>query len=165
MPDSSAKDLIKFTCSSCGAPLRVDRALAGTEGACQSCGTRLIVPPLGLPTTLSEKQAAPVAVQPRVRSAKKKRVPDSPFELVKEEGNRSTPAPSHARAEGIAAPKPDFVPQSTKRRGRSVSPATVLSQSHEDKKNVRAFITITIVTCLVACLALGVYYFMVYGQH
>ena len=53
----------------------------------------------------------------------------------------------------------------TARRSRAVSPATAISQSHEDKKNIKAFITMAIVTCVVACIALGVYYFMVYDQH
>ena len=49
-------------------------------------------------------------------------------------------------------------------RARSVSPATVLSHSHEQKKNVKALIVMALVTCLVVCFALGVYYYLVYGS-
>ena len=201
MSDTSDKSLIRFDCPSCQTSLAVDRALAGKDSPCQSCGALVTVPPLDVSMTLSEKQAAPLAIQPRIRS--RKRAPSSPFELVNEgdgnpnkgdshaskgrahpdrdrskasrgrsntimgSRNSTTKSGSNSTAVKAAAPTLDRTKKQARQAGqaRSVNPATMLSQSHEDKKNIRAFITITIVTLVVACLALGVYYFMVYGQY
>jgi energy-coupling factor transporter transmembrane protein EcfT len=49
-------------------------------------------------------------------------------------------------------------------RARSVSPASVLSHAHEQKKNTKALIVMALVICLVVCFTLGVYYYLVYGS-
>lgn len=162
MSDSLEKNLIKFACPACGIRLAVDRAIAGTRGFCHSCGAAVTVPPIEVPTTLSQKQAAPIPIKPR--SLSKKRLPRSPFERVNENVSESV-------SEGVSPGRRERRPTATAasvnksgRRARSLSPATVISHSHEQKKNVKALIIMALVTCLVACFALGVYYFMVRGQ-
>lgn len=158
MSDSLEKNLIRFSCPACGIRLEVDRAIAGTQSACQSCGEAITIPPIEAPTSLSEKQAAPISIKPR--SLSKKRPSRSPFERVSE-GVSGVISEGRGTMRSTAAAAPLNKPA---RRGRSVSPATAISHSHEQKKDVKALVIMALVTCLVVCFALGVYYFMVYGQ-
>lgn len=63
-----ANDLINFYCYSCGIKLTVPRELAGVEGPCPSCGTRIQAPnPAPAPPAPAPQPAEPVALKPEPR--------------------------------------------------------------------------------------------------
>ena len=163
MSDSLEKNLIRFSCPSCGTSLVVDRAITGTRGSCQACGEAIIIPPIQAPTSLSERQAAPISMKPRGLS--KKRPSRSPFKTVSEGATDGVSEGVSEGRRGVRSTASAGPLNKPVRRGRSVSPATVISHSHEQKKDVKAIVIMALVTCLVVCFALGVYYFMVYGQY
>lgn len=161
MSYSSEKNLIRFACPACGTRLVVDSALGGLERPCQSCGALIVIPPLEVSMSLSEKRAAPVAVQPRTLA--KKRVSSSRLDAPSRGGSNASRGDGHDGLEVMPVTKP--VPyKKSAMRARSVSPASVLSHAHEQKKNTKALIVMALVICLVVCFTLGVYYYLVYGS-
>lgn len=144
MSQSSENNLLRFGCPACGIRLVVDQSIAGTEGPCPSCGARIVAPPLEVSRTLSEKPAAPVNIKPRGVSTGQ--MPPS-----------STNTESRSKSAPESTPEPMKKPV---RRSRSVSPTTALSEKHQDKKNIKAFLKMLFALVVVVGIALAVYYFL-----
>jgi len=146
MSQSSENNLLRFGCPACGIRLVVDQAIAGTEGPCPSCGARIIAPPLEVSRSLTERQASPLVIKPRGVSTGP--LPPSTSNPV-------------SRPDSEVIPSPDPEPmEKPRRRARSVSPATALSEKHLEKKNLKAFFTMMIALAVVVGIALAIYYFL-----
>lgn len=145
MSDSSEKSQLRFGCPACGVRLVVDQSIAGTEGPCPSCGARIIAPPVEVTRTLSEKQAAPVAIKPR---------------------GVSTAAITHGFVPSVVDGKPEASFPGSKvdlikkpvRRKRSVDPTSALSQVHQEKGNLKIFLKMMLAVLVVVAIAAAVYY-------
>jgi hypothetical protein len=47
--------------------------------------------------------------------------------------------------------------------GRKLSPATAISQDASQSKEVKTLLIMVMITCIVVCIALGVYFYMTSG--
>jgi len=134
MSQSPEKNLLRFGCPACGVRLVVDQSIAGTEGPCPSCGARIIAPPMEVNSTLSEKQAAPVAIKPR--------------------GVSTAAIPHGLKPSGVDGKQQLSSPDSNAdrnikpiRRKRSVDPTSALSQVSQEKKNLKIFLKMMLTAC------------------
>ena len=126
--------MLRFGCPACGVRLVVDQSIAGTQGPCPSCGAGIVAPPLGVSQDLEGRKAAPLAVKPRKPGA----THASETQAVESSG---------------AAPEPIYKPS----RRRSVSPASVISDKHQEKSNTLIFFKILCAVLVVALIVAAVY--------
>ncbi len=159
MSESSEKNMLRFGCPECGTRLVVDPSLAGKEGPCPSCGDIIIAPPIAAATSLVAKDAPPVTVKPRglAKSDPKPSASSAPS------GSGPTPERRRrSRPSGVVAPavKSGSTPSTS---GRKLSPATAISQDASQSKEVKTLLIMVMITCIVVCIALGVYFYMTSG--
>ena len=146
-PEAASKPL-RFGCPACGIRLVVDQSIAGTEGPCPSCGARIVAPPAEVTNTLVEKKAAPVAIKPRKATARPKRD-------TKDSEGPNQPEAAKTRPEPMTK---------TRRSGRAVSPHTIISEEHKEQQNTLVLVKIIIAVVIVALIAIGTYYALVYAS-
>lgn len=157
--------MLRFGCPGCGTRLVVDPSLAGTEGPCPSCGDTIIAPPIAAATSLVAKAAPAVAIQPRGASGKQfENSPPAPAadhrERRRGRGTQATaaassPAPSNgssgSRGPVVAAGSP---------ASQQATPKSAVSEPETQSKDVKTLLIMLLISILVVCIALGVYYYM-----
>jgi predicted RNA-binding Zn-ribbon protein involved in translation (DUF1610 family) len=151
MSESSEKQSLRFGCPACGVRLVVDQSIAGTEGPCPSCGARIIAPPVEVTRTLSEKQAAPVAIKPRGVSTAT--IPHGFEPSVV--GGKQEASLLGSNADPMKKPV---------RRKRSVDPTSALSQAHQEKNNLKIFLKMLLAVLVVVAIAVAVYYYLIQAR-
>lgn len=135
---------LRFGCPACGTRLVVEQSLAGTEGPCPLCGARIVAPPVEVATTLTRKQAAPIPVRPR--SARDVGMVSSP-PAEPEPLSKSRAMGASTRFDSPGSP-------------RAVSPTTIMSERHQEKKNTVVFVKMIIAAAVAAAVAIAVFYIL-----
>ncbi|MGB2402351.1 MAG: hypothetical protein ACPIA7_02955 [Akkermansiaceae bacterium] len=186
MSDNSEKHMLRFGCPECGTRLVVDPSLAGKEGPCPSCGEVIIAPPIVAATSLVAKAGDPVEIKPRevgrkavaTGSSSSKRSemasasdvapgPRSTQEAIadRRRGRRRSGAVSPEL--GVSAVAGASAPSANKVSGtsaRKISADTSISQKATESKDLKTLMLMVLITCIVVCIALGVYYYMTIGE-
>ncbi len=163
MSESSEKHMLRFGCPGCGTRLVVDPSLAGKEGPCPSCGDVIIAPPIAAATSLVAKTGAPVEIKPRGISKSASvasPAPSSPSSSTPDRRRKS-------RKSGVVASvggSPAAVPSAAKGGAAKVSAATGMPQKAAESKDIKTLLLMVLITCVVVCIALGVYYYMTIGE-
>lgn len=170
MSESSEKHMLRFGCPGCGTRLVVDPSLAGKEGPCPSCGDIIIAPPIAAATSLVAKAGAPVEIKPRGISKSASVASPAPSS-----SSPSTSTPDRrrkSRKSGVVPSvgnSPATVPSAakgnaTKANATKVNAATGMSQKAAESKDVKTLLLMVLITCVVVCIALAVYYYMTIGE-
>ncbi len=156
MSESSEKNMLRFGCPSCETRLVVDPSLAGKEGPCPSCGEIIIAPPIAAATSLVAKAAPPVVVKPRDVSRKHDE-PVPPSAPASDQRQRM-------RGRGVQVPavaaSPVRSPGSRQVASKTPVSQTSVSQPQVQSNDVKTLLIILLITLLVVCVALGIYYYM-----
>ena len=165
MSESSEKHMLRFGCPGCGTRLVVDPSLAGKEGPCPSCGDVIIAPPIAAATSLVAKAGAPVEIKPRGISKSASVV--SPAPLPPSSSTATPDRRRKSRKSGVVASvggSPAAVPSAAKGGAAKVSAATGMPQKAAESKDIKTLLLMVLITCVVVCIALGVYYYMTIGE-
>ena len=192
MSDNSEKHMLRFGCPECGTRLVVDPSLAGKEGPCPSCGEVIIAPPIVAATSLVAKAGDPVEIKPRevrrkaVATGSSNPVSTGSSSSRRSEvasasdvasGPRSAPeaiadrrrgrrrsgvvSPELGAAVGVSDPSANEVSGTSVRK---ISADTSISQKATESKDLKTLMLMVLITCIVVCIALGVYYYMTIGE-
>ncbi len=173
MTDTSEKHMLRFGCPECDKRLVVDPSLAGKEGPCPSCGEVIIAPPIAATTRLVAKAGAPVAIKPREIGRKGAGMASEPSSVSAAESTTQDRrrgrkrsgivAPGHGNAADAGADISVAIPAANKGAisgSRKISADTSVSQKSAQANDVKTLMLMVLVTCIVVCIALGVYYYM-----
>lgn len=162
MSESSEKHMLRFGCPGCGTRLVVDPSLAGTEGPCPSCGDIIIAPPIAAATSLVAKAAPAVVVQPREVSRKQVEMSTSAptAEQKERRRGRGTHGPAAMASPARLAGTSGSATVSGSAGSRPVAPKSSVSEPETQSKDVKTLLIMLLITILVVCIALGVYYYM-----
>ena len=165
MSESSEKHMLRFGCPGCGTRLVVDPSLAGKEGPCPSCGDVIIAPPIAAATSLVAKAGAPVEIKPRGISKSASvasPAPSSPSSSASTPDRRRK-----SRKSGVVASvgsRSAAVPSTAEGGAAKVNAATGMPQQAAESKDIKTLLLMVLITCVVVCIALGVYYYMTIGE-
>ena len=162
MSESSEKHMLRFGCPGCGTRLVVDPSLAGKEGPCPSCGDVIIAPPIAAATSLVAKTGAPVEIKPRGISKSASvasPAPSSPSSSTPDRRRKSRKSGVVASVGSRSAAVP-----STAKGAAKVNAATGMPQQAAESKDIKTLLLMVLITCVVVCIALGVYYYMTIGE-
>jgi len=165
MSESSEKHMLRFGCPGCGTRLVVDPSLAGKEGPCPSCGDVIIAPPIAAATSLVAKAGAPVEIKPRGISKSASVV--SPAPLPPSSSTATPDRRRKSRKSGVVASvggSPAAMPSAVKGGAARVNAATGVTQKAAESKDAKTLLLMVLITCVVVCIALGVYYYMTIGE-
>ena len=165
MSESSEKHMLRFGCPGCGTRLVVDPSLAGKEGPCPSCGDVIIAPPIAAATSLVAKAGAPVEIKPRGISKSASAV--SPAPLPPSSSTATPDRRRKSRKSGVVASvggSPAAMPSAAKGGAARVNAATGVTQKAAESKDAKTLLLMVLITCVVVCIALGVYYYMTIGE-
>ncbi len=184
MPDTSEKHMLRFGCPECGTRLVVDPSLAGKEGPCPSCGEVIIAPPIAAATSLVAKAGDPVEIKPREIARKTAAIGSvepvsgaplsSPSSEVSSVPDANPDRRRRRRRSGVVSPELGVaaaqgarLPASKNASGtgvRKISADTSISQKATESKDLKTLMLMVLITCIVVCIALGVYYYMTIGE-
>lgn len=165
MSESSEKHMLRFGCPGCGTRLVVDPSLAGKEGPCPSCGDIIIAPPIAAATSLVAKAGAPVEIKPRGISKSASVASPAPSS-----SSPSTSTPDRrrkSRKSGVVPSvgnSPATVPSAAKGNTARINAATGMPQQAAESKDMKTLLLMVLITCVVVCIALAVYYYMTIGE-
>jgi len=157
--------MLRFGCPGCGTRLVVDPSLAGKEGPCPSCGDVIIAPPIAAATSLVAKAGAPVEIKPRGISKSASVV--SPAPLPPSSSTATPDRRRKSRKSGVVASvggSPAAMPSAAKGGAARVNAATGVTQKAAESKDAKTLLLMVLITCVVVCIALGVYYYMTIGE-
>lgn len=153
MSESSEKNMLRFGCPSCETRLVVDPSLAGKEGPCPSCGEIIIAPPIAAATSLVAKAAPAVVVKPR--NVVRKHDEPAPSATSSDQRQRM-----RGRASQVTAVSPVRSAGSRQVASKTSASKGSVSQPQVQSNDVKTLLIILLITLLVVCVALGVYYYM-----
>lgn len=162
MSESSEKHMLRFGCPGCGTRLVVDPSLAGKEGPCPSCGDVIIAPPIAAATSLVAKAGAPVEIKPRgigKSASVASPAPSSPSSSTPDRRRKSRKSGVVASVGSRSAAVPSMAKGAAK-----VNAATGMPQQAAESKDIKTLLLMVLITCVVVCIALGVYYYMTIGE-